>query len=111
VYQHRRLLVALGILMLASQLSAADVATPRPWLAGQDSPSHEDELRTPLSGKTLVLENSRYRLSFDAISGALLELTDKANGWRVAAGRPELARSFQLWAPTAGRRLKPVMGA
>lgn len=59
--------------------------------------------------KEIVVDNDHLRLGFDARTGALSHLEAVQTGWRALA-RPELALSYQLLMPLAGRRNNPVLG-
>ena len=56
-----------------------------------------------------ILENAHLRAEFDR-QGRLLKLIDLTTGWEIQR-RPELARSFQMFAAPPGRRFNPVFGA
>jgi hypothetical protein len=78
--------------------------------SGQDSPVHDSDRPTPLSGKITTIEDGDVRLGFDSVSGALVEFVSKRTGWKVQA-KPELAESFRVFAPSHDRSYSPVLGA
>jgi hypothetical protein len=78
--------------------------------SGQDSPVHDSDLRTPVSGRIAFIENDDVRVAFDSVSGALVELQSKRTGWNIQQS-PELAESFRIFAPTTERSYNPVIGA
>lgn len=82
----------------------------RSWASGQDSPVHDSDLQTPVSGKIVAIENRDVRIGFDAVSGALVEFANKHTGWQVQRS-PEMAESFRVLVPTAERSYSPVLGA
>ncbi len=86
------------------------VARAQNWLSGQDSPVHDSDRMTPLSGKTIAIENADVRVAFDAVSGALVEFVSKKTDWKLQKS-PELGESFRLFVPTADRSYNPVLGA
>ena len=98
--------IALSVLLLIG----ASAQAQETWLSGQDSPVHDSDRLTPLSGKTVSIENDDVRIGFDSISGALVTFTEKHTGWNIQ-GAPELAESFRLFAPTPERSYSPVLGA
>jgi len=89
---------------------AGTLRAQEPWLSGQDSPVHDSDRLTPLSGQTITIENNDVRASFDAVSGALIDLENKHTGWKILQS-PELGESFRLFAPTPDRSYSPVLGA
>ena len=107
-----RSLRVLSAILLVATLGdvGVEAAHSQDWLSGQDSPAHDADRMTPLSGKTVVLEDDDVRVSFDAVSGALIQLVSKRSRWNVM-GSPELGESFRLFAPTPDRSYNPVLGA
>ena len=99
----------LGPVVLLLGLTVA-LRAQAPWLSGQDSPAHDSDRLTPVSGQTITLENSDVTLGFDAVSGALIEIENKHTGWQIQQS-PELGESFRLFAPTPERSYSPVLGA
>ncbi len=97
-----------GIAIAALLLGVS--AQAQQWLSGQDSPVHDSDRMTPLSGKTIVIEDDDVRVGFDAVSGALVEFVNKHTGWAIQQS-PELAQSFRLFAPTPSRSYNPVLGS
>ena len=79
------------------------------WLSGQDSPVHDSDGLTPVSGKVVSIENDDVRIAFDGLSGALVAFTNKRTGWNVQKS-PELGGSFRVFAPTPDRSYNPVLG-
>ena len=80
------------------------------WPSGNDSPVHDSDRLTPVSGKTAIIENDDVRLGFDSVSGALVQFEYKKTGWKIQTA-PELAESFRIFAPTAQRSYNPILGA
>ena len=107
---------AFGRLLLNATLVVgvlACFAAPVPgqqWRSGQDSPVHDSDRLIPLSGKVETLENDDVRVSFDSVSGALVEFLNKKTNWNIQTS-PELGQSFRVFAPTAERSYNPVLGA
>jgi hypothetical protein len=87
-----------------------EAAQSQDWSSGQDSPVHDSDRTTPLSGKTVVLEDGDVRVVFDAVSGALVQLVSKRSGWNIQES-PELGESFRIFVPTLDRSYNPVLGA
>ena len=80
------------------------------WKSGQDSPVHDSDRLYPLGPASIVLENGQVSLTFDQRTGALLQFTNKATGWRWQT-QAKLGESFNLFVPTADRSYNPVLGA
>lgn len=99
--------IALGVVFVAA---VPKTAQGQDWLSGQESPVHDSDRMTPLSGKTVVLENDDVRVAFDAASGALVQFVSKRTGWNVQQS-PELGESFRIFAPTSDRSYNPILGA
>lgn len=57
----------------------------------------------------LILQDDKLLVGFDADSGALIRLENKAIHWTIER-RPELGVSFRLFAPLPERRWNPVFG-
>ena len=105
----RPLLLAFCLTMVISG-NRSHAQSNQEWLSGQDSPVHDSDLPTPVSGNVLPLENEDVRIGFDAVSGALIELVNKHTGWQIQRS-PQLAESFRIFAPTPERSYSPVLGA
>ncbi len=97
-------------LAAAVGLISLHTAQGQDWLSGQESPVHDSDRMTPVSGKTVVLENDDVQIAFDAVSGALVQFTSKRTGWNVQ-GSPELGESFRIFAPIMERSYSPILGA
>lgn len=80
------------------------------WKSGQDSPVHDSDRLTPLSTRTVSLEDPDVKVGFDSVSGALVLLENKHTGWRIQQS-PELGESFRLFAPTTEKSYNPVLGS
>ena len=98
------------VLMIALSGLGPSTAYGQSWLSGQDSPVHDSDRTTPLSGKTVVLEDEDVRVAFDSISGALVQLISKRTEWSIQQS-PELGESFRLFVPTLDRSYNPILGA
>ena len=105
----RTLLVA-SCLTAVSSSFLLKAQAPKNWASGQDSPVHDSDLRTPVSGKVIAIEDDDVRIGFDAVSGALIELINKHTGWPVQQS-VESGESFRIFAPTPERSYSPVLGA
>jgi hypothetical protein len=71
----------LAILLFATLGTVGvEAAQSQNWLSGQDSPTHDDDRRTPLSGKTVVLEDEDVRASFEAQQ---MECNGVTRIWRI----------------------------
>ena len=101
---------AVGAFVLTGIGCLLPAEAQRSWASGQDSPVHDSDLRTPVSGRVASIENDDVRVVFDAVSGALIELENKRTGWNIQQS-PELAESFRIFAPTPDRSYSPVLGA
>ena len=88
----------------------AQPTSAQSWKSGQGSPVHDSDLLYPIGTKTIVLENAHLAIAFDQHTGALVEFTNKATGWRWQTA-PSLGESFNLFVPTADRSYNPVLGA
>ena len=101
----RKILSVLALLCLTGTSWAQ-----KQWLSGQDSPSYDSDRLIPVSSRTVTIENDDVRLSFDAVSGALVEFVNKHTGWNIQKS-PQLGQSFRVFAPTPDRSYNPVLGA
>jgi hypothetical protein len=61
------------------------------------------------AAREIVLQDDRALIAFDAKSGAITRMEDKATHWKIER-RPELGVSFRLFAPLPERRWNPVLG-
>jgi hypothetical protein len=61
------------------------------------------------SAREITLQDDHVLVAFDAKSGAITRLEDKATHWKIER-RPELGVSFRLFAPLPERRWNPVLG-
>ena len=59
--------------------------------------------------ETIRLDNTELSAVFDAETGALMSLVDKATGWNIQ-DRHELGLSFEMLVPVPGRRDNVVVG-
>jgi hypothetical protein len=100
--------ILMPILLLA--LWVAPHTQGQEWLSGQDSPVHDSDRLTPVSGKVVSLENDDVRVAFDGVSGAFIAFTNKRTGWNIQKS-PQLGESFRVFAPTPDRSYNPVLGA
>ena len=100
----------LALFLLAPIACSLPAQPQQNWASGQDSPAHDSDLRTPVSGRVASIENDEVRVAFDAVSGALVQLQNRRTGWNVQQS-PELAESFRIFAPTSDRSYNPVLGA
>jgi hypothetical protein len=96
--------------LLAGLFCSVPALQAQDWKSGQDSPVHDSDRLTPVSGRSVVIENEDVRLAFDNVTGALVEFVAKRTGWRIQAN-PQLAESFRVFAPTSDRSYSPILGA
>jgi hypothetical protein len=80
------------------------------WLSGQDSPVHDSDRLTPISGKVVSIEDADAQVDFDGVSGALIGFTNKRTGWHIQTSA-QSGESFRIFAPTPDRSYNPVLGA
>lgn len=106
LHARMRKIVGLSVLLC----TAGALAAQNTWLSGQDSPVHDSDRLTLISGQTVTLENADVKIGFDAVSGALVDFKNKRTGWNIQKS-PELGQSFRVFAPTADRSYSPVLGA
>lgn len=56
------------------------------------------------NGGSIILENERVSVTFEANTGALIGLTDKESGWDIMS-REVLGQSFELLLPLEGSQM------
>lgn len=100
-----------GLAAMNTMIANAETTdAPENWKSGKDSPLHDSDRLIPVSGKAVTLENNLVRVSFDARSGAMIELVAKKTNWNVQRNA-KLGESFRVFAPTPDRSYNPVLGA
>jgi hypothetical protein len=103
-FSHLIVLAAALSLVMFAAVSLTD------FKSGQGSPMHDSDRLTPMSGKSVSIENDNLKVTFDQGSGALTGFIFKKTGWNLQQ-RPELGESFRMFVPIPERDYSPVLGA